>query len=218
MANRCLTIARIAFGYMAEQQLIDGNPAVGVPPYGEPKRERLLSPDEFAAIYEKAVPRLRAMMDLMRLTGQRLMDVVGIHESQIGAEGVAFKQAKTGARLVVRWTPELRAAVDSARALNKVRSLTLFRGRLGAPPKYRSVYVQWTTACRLAGIADAQARDLRAMSATEADAQGKDATKLLGHTTSATTRRYLRGRVVPVVDGPSIGQVLDVGQSGPAKQ
>ena len=218
MANRCLSVARIVFAYMVEQQIIDDNPAIGVKPYAETKRERLLSRDEFTKIYQQAPPRLQSMMDLMYLTGQRLMDVVGIHESQMGIEGVAFRQAKTGNRLIVRWTPELRAVVDRARALNKVRSLTLFRGRLGAPPKYRSVYVQWTTACRAAGIVDAQARDLRAMSATDTKAQGKNATKLLGHTSPAMTDRYLRDRLPEVVDGPSIGQVLDVGQTAKEKQ
>lgn len=207
MANRCLTVARIVFTYLAQEQIVDSNPAMGVKPYNEAKRERLIAPDEFQAIYGSAVPRLQCMMDLMFLTGQRLMDVVTIHESQIGDEGVYFRQAKTGARLLVRWTPELRATVERARALNKVRSLTLFRGRRGTPPKYKSVYAQWREACRLAGILDAQARDLRAMSATEARAQQKDPTALLGHATAATTRRYLRDKLVPVVDGPSIGEM-----------
>jgi integrase len=218
MANRCLSVARVVFSYLVEQQVIDSNPAQGVKPFLEVKRERLLSAEEFTAIYDKAVPRLQSMMELMFLCGQRLMDIVTIHESQIGPEGISFRQAKTGNRLLVRWTPEIREAVDRARALNKVRSLTLYRGRLGSPPKYRSVYVQWTTACRSAGVVDAQARDVRAMSATEANAQGKDATKLLGHASAAMTARYLRNRTVPQVDGPSIGQALNVGQTKQEKQ
>lgn len=218
MANRCLSVARIVFAYMVEQQVMDNNPALGQKPYAETKRERLLTREEFTAIYDKAPARLQAMMDLMFLTGQRLMDVVTIHESQIGGEGVAFKQAKTGAKLIVRWTPELRAAIERARSLNKVRSLTLFRGRLGTPPKYRSVYKQWIAACASAGIQDAQARDLRAMSATLTKAQGKNPTRLLGHTSAAMTERYLRDKEIPVVDGPSIGQPENVGQGAEEKQ
>lgn len=203
-ANRCLSVLRVVFDYLVEQQLVDSNPAVGVKRLEEARRERLITREEFDAIHAKAVPRLQCMMDLMYLTGQRLMDVVNIHESQIGQDGIYFKQAKTGARLTVRWTPELRAVVDRARALNgSARSLTLFRGRLGTPPKYRSVRVQWVEACRAAGVQDAQARDLRAMSGTDAQAQGHDPTRLLGHTGPAMTRRYLRSKVVPVVEGPS---------------
>lgn len=218
MANRCLSVARIVFAYMVEQQVIDDNPARGIKPFREQRRERLLTPAEFQAIRDKSPPRLQCMMDLMLLCGQRLMDVVNIHESQVGTEGLAFRQAKTGKRLIVAWTPEIREAIDRARSLNKVRSLTLFRGRRGRPPGYRSVYKQWIAACRAAGVLDAQARDLRAMSATTAKAQGKNPTALLGHSSEAMTGRYLRDKVVPVVDGPSIGHVQNVGQSAKEKQ
>jgi hypothetical protein len=44
------------------------------------------------------------------------------------------------------------------------------------------------------------------MAATEADAQGISAQKLLGHTDARVTQRYLRDKIVPVVTGPSIRQ------------
>ena len=203
VANHCLSVLRITFDYLLEEQLVETNPAVGVKRIEQKARERLIARHEFDAIYRNAVPRLQVMMDLMYLTGQRLMDVVNIHESQIGDEGLYFKQAKTGKRLAVRWSPELRAAVARARALNPVRSLTLFRGRRGTPPKYKSVYNQWRQACDLAGIKDAQGRDIRAMAATEVDQQDGNAQALLGHSTQATTNRYLRSKVVPLVSGPT---------------
>lgn len=203
VANHCLAVLRVVFNYLLEQQLVESNPAFEVKRYQQAPRERLLSREEFDKIHAAAVPRLQCMMDLMYLTGQRLMDVVGIKQADLGAEGVAFRQAKTGARLIVRWTPELRAVVDRAKALQgNARSLTLFRGRRGTPPGYRSVRMQWVAACTAAGVQDAQARDLRAMSATDAEAQGANATRLLGHATPTTTRRYLRSKVVPIVDGP----------------
>lgn len=209
IANHCLSVLRIVFNYLLEEQLVDSNPAIAVKRITQKPRERLISRAEFDAIRSKAVPRLQVMMDLMYLTGQRLMDVVGIREQQIGNEGIYFKQAKTDKRLVVSWTPEIRAAVAQARALNGIaRSLTLFRGRRGTPPKYKSVYVQWRAACALAGVEDAQGRDLRAMSATEVQQQDGNAQALLGHSTQATTNRYLRSKIVPVVAGPS--GVLDM--------
>lgn len=210
VANHCLAVLRVVFNYLLEQQLVESNPAFQVGRYQQAKRERLLSRDEFDKIRTAAVPRLQCMMDLMYLTGQRLMDVVGIKQADLGADGIAFRQAKTGARLIVRWTPELRAVVDRAKTLQGgARSLTLFRGRRGTPPGYRSVRVQWVAACRAAGVQDAQARDLRAMAATATKDQGKNATELLGHTSPVMTDRYLRSKVVPLVDGPSFGQVLD---------
>lgn len=209
IANHCLAVLRITFDYLLEEQLVEANPAVGIKRIEQAPRERLISQAEFGAIRAKAVPRLQCMMDLMYLTGQRLMDVVNIRRADLLEDGIAFKQAKTGKRLIVRWTTEIRAAVAAAQALHgNVASLTLFRGRRGTPPKYKSVHNQWAQACGLAGVEDAQARDIRAMAATEIDQQGGNAQRLLAHSTPATTNRYLRSKVVPLVDGPS--RVLDV--------
>jgi hypothetical protein len=43
-------------------------------------------------------------------------------------------------------------------------------------------------------------RDVRAKSASDADSAGQDAQRLLGHTSSNTTRNYLRGRRVVTVE------------------
>ena len=67
-------------------------------------------------------------------------------------------------------------------------------------------------ACEAAAIADADLRDLRVMAGTAAKAQGKTPTAPLGHTSPAMTTRYLRDKEVPVADGPSFRQVLNVRQ------
>jgi integrase len=64
------------------------------------------------------------------------------------------------------------------------------------------IYKRWKAACAAARIEDANIHDLRAMAATDARAQGIDAQAMLGHTDAATTRIYLRDKVVPVVPGP----------------
>ena len=60
-----------------------------------------------------------------------------------------------------------------------------------------------------AGVEDANLHELRAVSGTEAQAQGHDPHTLLGHTDRKMTQRYLRDRTVPVVDGPSFGRQKD---------
>lgn len=57
-------------------------------------------------------------------------------------------------------------------------------------PKNGTVDLQWNKACLAAGVQDAQLRDLRALSATWAKKQGKDATALLMHSSAAQTARY----------------------------
>lgn len=201
MANRVLSFARSAFAMFVEDQLIESNPFLGVRRHAEARRERLLTVEEFERIHAAAGPRLRVVMELAYLTGQRIGDVLAIRRADLLGEGIAFDQQKTGARLVVRWSPALRQTVERANALGgNVRALTLLYNRRGKAPDYKTVRAQWDAACRAAGVEDAHLHDLRAMAAT---AVGKDrAGALLGHRDARTTRIYLRGREVPVVEGP----------------
>lgn len=205
ITNRQLSLLRTLCAYWVEWQLCDSNPCVGIRPYRELKRARLLSADEWQAIHDHAGPRLRVIMRMALLTGQRIGDVLSIRRNQLGEDGIRFAQQKTGKSLTVRWSPDLRAAVDDAIALHRgVPALTLFVGRSGKCPNYRTVALQWVTACKAAGVADARLNDQRAQSLTTARRQGKDATALAGHSSAAMTERYLRDRDVPQVDGPTL--------------
>ena len=208
MTNRKLSFLRTVFNYAVEWQLVDSNPCVGVKRNVEQKRKRYITDAEWSAIYDKAGPRLRAIMRLQYLTGQRIGDVLSIRRSQITDAGIEFRQQKTDAKLTVKWSPDLRAAVAEALALHHcVPGLTLFLGRGGKAPDYRTVLLQWSEAAKAAGVEDAKPNDQRAKAATDAKRQGKNATELLGHTSPAMTERYLRDRESPEVDGPSFGHV-----------
>ncbi len=205
-ANLCLSVLRQCLQYGVDMQILDSNPAIGIKRLVEPKRKRLITTKEYEAIYSKASPQLQVIMDLLYLTGQRVMDVLGIKHADLREEGIYFNQGKTDARLVVAWTPELRAVVDRAKGLHgNLRALTLLHARRGKAVDYDTIQGEWIRACKAALVEDAQMRDLRAMSGTDAEKQGKDPTKLLGHKSEQMTKRYLRDRQVPVVEGPSFG-------------
>jgi integrase len=213
MANRVISVLRKVFAYAVEQQLVDANPCIGVARLPEAKRPRLLSEEEWSAIHAAAGPRLRIIMQLQYLTGQRISDVLSIRRDQLTDDGIEFEQQKTKARLLVRWSPDLRATVAEAKALSADRpAVTLLRGRFGGAPEYRSVLLQWNEACAAAGVKDARLNDGRAMAATTAKRQGKNAQALLGHVSATMTARYLRDRDTPHVEGPNFRQALDVGQ------
>jgi integrase len=208
MANRCLSVLSLVFNYALEMQLVDRNPVVGVERLGEPHRERLLAHKEFQAIKAEAPARLAVVMDLLYLTGQRVNDVLRIQTKDLTESGIYFRQQKTGKRLLVRWTSELRAVVEQAKTLHgNVRALTLLHGRAGKAPNYRSTRDQWDAACERAGVGDAQLRDIRAMSLTDAEDQGMNPTALAGHSSEQMTKRYLRAKKVKEVSGPSFRQV-----------
>jgi integrase len=204
MSNRITSFLRTVFTYAVEWQLVESNPCIGVRRHEESKRTRLISDDEWRAIYAQAGPRLRVIMELQYLTGQRINDVLKIRRSQITDEGVTFEQQKTDAKLVIRWSRPLRAAVAAAEALSagKPPALTLLRGRYNGAPDYRSVLLQWNEACKAAGVEDARLNDGRAKSATAANSQGLSAQALLGHTTPQHTERYIRDRAGHEAKGP----------------
>lgn len=207
MGNRCLSVLRQVFHYALRREIVDSNPAIGAERLPEAKRTRLITRAEYSAIYAKAGPRLQVIMDLALLTGQRIGDVLGIMRADLLDAGIRFKQQKTGERLAVAWTPELRAVVARAKALNgNVVALTLLHNRRGNKPDYRTIRDQWEKACQAAKVQDARLHDLRALSATWTKAQGKNATALLGHRSESQTVRYLRDRQDALVEGPSIGQ------------
>jgi integrase len=215
MTNRVVSLLRTLFGYWVEDQLCDTNPCIGIKRHEENKRTRLITDDEWWAIYDKAGPRLRVAMRLQFLTGQRINDVLKIKRSQLVEQGIEFAAQKTKKRLIVRWSPDLRSAVADAIALHGlVPSLYLLPSKRRKAPNYRSVLHQWDVACAAAGVEDARPNDQRAQSLTATKREGKNAQALGGHSTEAMTARYLRDRDTPVVDGPSIRQPLDVGQKG----
>jgi integrase len=210
MGNRALSVLRQVFLYAVENGMCLNSPCVGIPRHKESKRGRLIEWTEYDAIRANGSPRLQCVMDLLATTGQRPVDVLSIRRSDMTEEGIHFKQGKTGAKLLVQWKPDMRAAVDRAKSLQgNTATLTLFRTRYGGQPAYKTVYDEWRRACVLAGIEDADLRDLRALAGTEAKRQGKNPTALLGHKSATMTERYLRDRETPVVDGPVLRRLID---------
>lgn len=208
MTNRCLTLLTQVMNYAVRRRMVESNPVIGVDKLDEKERDRLITAAEYLAIYEKAGPRLRCIMDLLYLTGQRVNDVLRLRRDALETDGIAFKQQKTGKKLLILWTPELREVVDRAKALTTVPTLTLFSGRYRKAPDYRSIQRQWVDACTAAGVENAQIRDLRAMSLTEAEEQGIDPTALAGHASPAMTARYLRRKRVSKVNAPTLAKTI----------
>lgn len=210
MANRVLSFARQVFDYALEQQQVTSNPFVGIRRHHESKRTRLVGRDEFDAIYAVSGPRLQVILDLLRLTGQRITAVLNIRRADLIEDGIRFPQHKTDTKRVVKWTAELREATERAKTLNgNIRALTLLHNRRGKAPDYSTVKIQFDKARKAAAIEDVTLHDLRAVAATEAKRQGKNPTALLGHTNAQQTERYLRGKEEPLVEGPSFRRPID---------
>jgi integrase len=212
MANRVISFLRKVFSYAVEWQEADSNPCLGIQRHTEAKRKRYITDAEFMAIYDKAGERLQIVMDLCYLTAQRVSDVLAIKLSDITDDGILFRPKKTlnstGASLIVRWTPPLRATVDRAKALHvngNIRALipTLLFNRKRKAPDYGTTKFLWDAARTAAGVEDVHIHDLRAKSLTDTKGEGGDPQALASHSSAAMTARYIRLRETPQVAGPS---------------
>ncbi len=204
LANRMLTVLRLAYRWGLDRELVASDPTITVKRLRQQSRDRLLSAGEFTAIYNQAPGWLQCVMDLCYFTGQRIGDVLKIQRSDLLDRGINFVQQKTGKRLIVGWTEELRAVVERCKRDDPgAASLTyLIATRNGTPRAHKNVWKAFKVAARSAGIENATLHDIRAMSGTEADQQGIDPQLLLGHSDRRTTAIYLRDRSAKVVAGP----------------
>lgn len=209
MANRLLSFLRVVFQYAVEWQRVESNPCVGIKRHKEQARGRYMTDAEYLSIRSaaehKAIP---AIMDLCFLTGQRIGDILSLRNDQISKDGISFVQQKTGAKLLVQMTPDLKAAIALARASHPQKIgpagayLTLFYTRGGKPYSYGTIRDAFDRAKEAAGVKDVTLHDLRAKALTDANQEGHDAQKLGGHTDRRMTERYIRQRQIPVAAGP----------------
>jgi integrase len=204
MANRCRSVLMLAMKLAVESGECETNPVAEIDPLPERQRERYLSDAEFAAIYDAAPDIVQVFMAIAYMTGQRIGDVLAIRISDLGEDGIAFRQEKTEARLIVAWTPELRQAAQRAKDLRTVRSFFLISQRNGRRYSYKGMRDAFDRARIAAGVEDATPHDIRAKAGTDAKRQGKNPTLLLGHTSPQHTGRYIRQRLPELVEGPTM--------------
>jgi integrase len=183
-----------------EEGRIDFNPMREVKNWQGGQRNRYLTDAEYLAIRDKANPTLKAIITISLQTGQRIGDVLKILYSDISDAGLYVQQEKTGEKMRLEWTQDLKDAIANARAVHtSVKGMTLFSTKQGKPLPYSTVRDWWRKATKLAGIENGNMHDIRAKAATDADEQGMNSMALLGHRSEKTHQRYLRGKKIPLV-------------------
>lgn len=199
MANLLHSFLRGTFKRAVRWGVVEADPTRDIEQFKTAKRDRYITAAEYAKIREHATPTLQCLMDLAYITGQRIGDCRHVRYADISEAGVYVKQQKTKARVLIGMTPDLDEVIGRAKAIHQsVKGLTLFHRRDGTPIPYATLYHQWTRACELAKVKDANFHDIRAAAATDAHAEGRDSKTLLGHTTESSHNRYLRSKAVKV--------------------
>lgn len=209
-ANREKALLSHVFTKAMLWNVVKSNPCRGVKRNTERARDTMADMQDLLGFLSVAPDLLRAYVLFKYCVGRRQGEILATRLDQLREDGIHYRNAdrptKRGKQVIIGWTPELREAVALAKALPRpVRGLYLFCTREGQPytgDGFRSI---WQRAMRKAierGVVKERftEHDLRANAATDAEAQGKSAFKLLAHASRATTEVYLRTRKVETVE------------------
>lgn len=130
--NREITLisSAISWGinYLPELAEIDvgTNPLKGLKKLDEPKNERYVTDGEYQLQleYSDINDYLAPVYELTYLLACRGSETLNIRLSDCTKEGILVRRTKGSSHNIIKWSPRLRAAYDSARALHKSRTIT----------------------------------------------------------------------------------------------
>lgn len=192
-ANRCLEVYKHLLGRAVEWGALRVNPAREVSKFKLPKRRRYVTNEDFAAVYARAEPMIQCAMDLAVLTALRRADLMKLTRDHLTEAGIELETGKTGKRLIITWTDELRAVVDRAKALRPHVRRHLIANRRGqgyTPDGFSSQFRKLLVAVYPVKADRWRWNDIRAKSASDDTLEA--ATARLGHASSATTVKHYR--------------------------
>ena len=214
-AHRAVDVLSHAFTKAVEWGYIDRHPFKGeVRLEGEPPRTRYIEDWELIECLALSTKRkkgsilmLQAYMRLKLLTGLRRGDLLRLTESDLRDDGIHVTPHKTshstGKKIIIEWSDEVRAAVDSAKAVRPVNiSPWLFCTRKGAGyiNEVRGTASGWDSVWQRFMIRVLEEtkvvevfteHDLRAKCASDAETL-EHARSLLAHADSRVTDRIYR--------------------------
>lgn len=201
-ANRTLEIVSKMFNLAEEWGLRapNTNPRKGIKKYPEAKRERFLSEAEVQRVGEVLaemeaerieMPSAIAAARLLMFTGCRLGEIMKLEWSFVDLQAGALRlpDSKTGKKIVQLGEPAVRVLRSVGRVAGNKWVLP---GRLPGRP-LTDLQPFWRRVRARAGLKDVRIHDLRHTFASFAAANGMSLHmigKLLGHSSTQTTRRY----------------------------
>lgn len=168
----------------------------------ERPRDRYVTDAELSKVLAHASPKLATIARFIELTGMRPGDALRVRPGDVRRDGIHYRTGKTGRRIVVGWSRELRRCVHDALMLWRrpgqewlfeSRPKGTHAGRGLGPYTPSGIRAMWRRATASAGLPDIRLYDLRGKAGSDAqsDAEAQDR---LGHTDARVTRRHYRRR------------------------
>jgi integrase len=158
-------------------------------------------------------PTIACLIDLAYLTGQRVGDLLDLRWHKAAAmkdgkivapyisdEGLYFKPGKTagttGAKVLIEWSPRLRAAVERIKALGRRNMIYVITSQDAQRYDYEAFKSAWARALARSGVKGLHFHDLRAKALTDKeDREGMQQARRMGtHSTEGQTADYVRRR------------------------
>ena len=211
-ANHHIKTLKHIFSKAIEWGAVTTNPAREVRKLPVAPRDRYVEDWEYLAVYAVAPPVIQVAMDLAVLTGLRRGDLLALTRSQLKDDGIHVQTSKTGKKLIIEWSGELRAVVARAKKLKPQVRQHVIATRGGKQFTGNGFQSTWQRAMRKAAN-DGKLEhrftfnDLRSKSASDS-ADILEASERLGHSSVDLTRRVYRrkpARVRPLMRGGDCG-------------
>jgi len=208
-ANREKALLSHMFNMARDWGVLDTvNPCQGIKGYTETGRDVYVEDNIYQAVYAVATQPLKDAIDLAYLTGQRPADVIAMNEAHIQGDVLMVQQGKTGARLRIDITGELKTLLTrimQAKKAHKVRTLQLVCTETGRPISQNALRLRFEKAREKAAklnptikleIDNFQFRDLRAKAASDkSESENMQAAQQqLGHSSVVMTEHYVRAK------------------------
>lgn len=193
-ANRELALITHVLKSAVRWGYIDDNPAREIQRHPELARTRYVSHEELAAVKAVAPIWVQILMELAYITGQRRTDLLSLQRNQLTDAGLLITQSKTGKKLLIEWSQNLRDAIN--RALNElavpgIHSVYIICDSQGQRRRDAAFTTAWTRLmdkCITDGVIEIkfQFRDIRAKAGSDSDGRH------LGHQSEATLKRHYK--------------------------
>lgn len=193
--NRQVAVLSAIYSYaVGRWWAAERNPCLGVLRNPSKKRTRYITDDEFLMIYREAPERVRIIIDLAFVTGQRQGDILALRWDQVTPDGIRLQEGKTGKKLLIGLSPTLEAILARAKRLQgKQPSEYVNASRNGirySGEGFRACYQRVMRPIRAASLIEKPFptfHDLRAKCVSDSKSL-EEAFERSGHTTMAMTR------------------------------
>lgn len=206
-ANREKELLSHIFSFAIRWGIVRDNPCKNVKSFSEKSRTRYVTDDEFKAVQSICSDFFKEIMNLAYLTGLRKGDLLNLNLSHLADDGIKIDTNKTGAKIIIEWTDELKKCINEIRSLRGILRTDLIVNKKGKKYTSSGFNAIWARIMKKALTQELiterfRFHDLRRKAATDAQKAGgrEYARQLLGHTTQSITAKYINDyqKVLPL--------------------